>query len=77
MAFHCGDLDRLKGLHGTPIDGTTLLHISIDFVEKEIFDWFLELEADVNAVANIDNERVLADIPLYSCNRKQCLCNGR
>jgi hypothetical protein len=62
MAFHCGDLERLKfhrqqdrelvhrqfslheiypselgftddqsGMHGTPIDGTTMLHLSIDF----------------------------------------------
>jgi hypothetical protein len=98
MAFHCGDLDRLKiyfqhdpelinrrfhyreiyplelgckddfraGLHGTPIDGTTLLHLSVDFDEQEIFDWLLLQGADVNAAALTDNEGFGGHTPLYN-----------
>jgi hypothetical protein len=43
--------DQRLGLHGTPIAGTTLLHLAIDFDEREIFDWLLEQGADVNAKA--------------------------
>ena len=32
----------LAGMHGTPIDGTTMLHLAIDFDEVEIFDWLLD-----------------------------------
>ena len=28
-------------MHWTPIDGTTLLHLAIDFEEREIFEWLL------------------------------------
>jgi hypothetical protein len=98
MAFHCGDLDRLKihlqrdsqlihrrfsyreiyppelgcaddgrsGLHGTPIDGTTLLHLSIDFHEQEIFDWLLDQGADVNAAAIVDKEGFGGHTPLFN-----------
>lgn len=98
MAFHCGDLDRLKalynhnpdlinqrfsygeiyptelgckndlrsGLHGTPIAGTTLLHLSIDFNEQEIFDWLLSEGADVNAAATIDEEGFGGHTPLFN-----------
>lgn len=33
----CAD-DGRSGLHGTPIGGTTLLHLAIDFDEQEIFN---------------------------------------
>ncbi|TDW99828.1 ankyrin repeat domain-containing protein [Dinghuibacter silviterrae] len=109
MAFHCGDLDRLKahlqsdsqlvhrrfgyreiyppilgcaddlrsGLHGTPIDGTTLLHLSIDFDEREIFDWLLEKGADVNAAATIDGEGFGGHTPLFSALVSVAYTNGR
>lgn len=38
----------------TPIAGTTLLHLSVDFREQEIFDWLLAQGAEVNARAAID-----------------------
>ena len=98
MAFHCGDLDRLKihlknypelihrrfsyreiypsdlgcaddlrsGLHHTPIDGTTLLHLSIEFDEREIFDWLLAQGADVNAAAIINEEGFGGHTPLFN-----------
>ena len=109
MAFHCGDLDRLKihlkahpelinrrfsyreiyppdlgcaedfrsGLHGTPIDGTTLLHLSIDFDEREIFDWLLEQGADVNAAAIIDKEGFGGHTPLFNLIVSDAYVNGR
>lgn len=60
----CAD-DLRSGLHGTPIDGTTLLHLSIDFDEREIFDWLLEQGADVNAASTIDEEGFGGHTPLY------------
>jgi hypothetical protein len=109
MAFHCGDLDRLKihlqhdpglinrrfsyreiyppelgcaddlrsGLHGTPIDGTTLLHLSIDFDEREIFDWLLEQRADVNTTAIIDKEGFGGHTPLFNAIVSDAYVNGR
>jgi hypothetical protein len=109
MAFHCGDLDRLKahwrrdpelinrrfsyreiypaevgcaddprtGLHGTPIDGTTLLHLSIDFDEREIFDWLLLQGADVNAAATTDNEGFGGHTPLFNAIVSDAYVNGR
>jgi hypothetical protein len=109
MAFHCGDLDRLKihlqcdpglinrrfsyreiypselgcaddlrsGLHGSPIDGTTLLHLSIDFDEREIFDWLLEQRADVNAAAIIDKEGFGGHTPLFNAIVSDAYVNGR
>ncbi len=109
MAFHCGDLNRLKihlqndpalidrrfsyreiyppelgcaddfrsGLHGTPIDGTTLLHLSIDFDEQEIFDWLLDQGADVNAAAIIDKEGFGGHTPLFNAIVSDAYANGR
>jgi hypothetical protein len=109
MAFHCGDLDRLKvhlqhdpqlihrrfsyreiyptelgcaddlisGLHGTPIAGTTLLHLSIDFDEREIFDWLLEQGADVNAAAIVDAADFGGHTPLFNALVSDAYVNGR
>ena len=77
----CGADDLRSGLHGTPIDGTTLLHLSIDFDEREIFDWLLEQKADVNAAAIIDKEGFGGHTPLFNAivsdaytNRKTAGC---
>ena len=109
MAFHFGDLDRLKyhlrhdpklldrrfthreiyppelgcgtepwsGMCGTPIDGTTLLHLSIDFDEREIFDWLLEQGADVNAAASVDTEVFGGHTPLFNAIVSCAYVNGR
>lgn len=61
----CSD-DLASGLHGTPIDGTTLLHLSIDFDEQEIFDWLIAEGADVNAAALIDEEGYGGHTPIYN-----------
>ena len=109
MAFHIGDLERLKfhlqhdprllhrrlrhreiyppelgcgtepwsGMCGTPVDGTTLLHLSIDFDEREIFDWLLEQGADVNAAAVIDEQGFGGHTPLFNAIVSCAYVNGR
>jgi len=69
--------DGRSGLHGTPIDGTTLLHLSIDFDEREIFDWLLEQGADVNAAAMIDDEGFGGHTPLFNAIVSDAYVNGR
>ncbi|MDO6434458.1 ankyrin repeat domain-containing protein [Flavitalea sp. BT771] len=69
--------DGRSGLHGTPIDGTTLLHLSIDFDEQEIFDWLLEQGADVNAAATIDKEGFGGHTPLFNAIVSDAYVNGR
>lgn len=72
----CAD-DGRSGLHGTPIDGTTLLHLSIDFDEREIFDWLLEQGADVNAPAVVDEEGFGGHTPLFNALVSCAYANGR
>lgn len=55
-----------SGMHWTPIDGTTLLHLAIDFREREIFEWLLAEGADVNAPALIDREGFGGHTPLFN-----------
>jgi len=69
--------DRRPGLHGTPIGGTTLLHLSIDFDEREIFDWLLGQGADVNAAAVIDKEGFGGHTPLFNALVSQAYGTGR
>ena len=54
------------GTHWTPIDGTTLLHLAIDFQEREIFEWLLAEGAEVNARALIDHEGFGGHTPLFN-----------
>ena len=72
----CAD-DFISGLHGSPIDGTTLLHLSIDFDEQEIFDWLLEQGADVNAAAIVDKEGFGGHTPLFNAIVSCAYVNGR
>ena len=74
--FGCAN-DFRSGLHGTPIDGTTMLHLCIDFDEREIFDWLLEKGADVNAAALIDNEGFGGHTPLFNAIVSDAYVNGR
>ncbi|HUS36155.1 MAG TPA: ankyrin repeat domain-containing protein [Verrucomicrobiae bacterium] len=54
------------GMHWTPIDGTTLLHLAIDFDEKEVFEMLLAEGADVNARANVDVEGFGGHSPIFN-----------
>jgi len=58
--------DGRSGMHWTPIDGTTLLHLAIDFDEEEIFDWLLVSGADVNARADVDAEGFGGHTPIFN-----------
>lgn len=58
--------DGRSGMHWTPINGTTLLHLAIDFDEEDIFDLLLEHGADVNATANVDEQGFGGHTPIYN-----------
>ena len=48
--------DDVLATQGTPLQGTTLLHLCVDYDEIEIARWLLEKGMDVNARAAIDND---------------------
>lgn len=54
------------GMHWTPIDGAALVHLAIDFREREIFDWLLARGADVNARATVDRDGFGGHTPLFN-----------
>jgi hypothetical protein len=58
--------DGRSGMHWTPLDGTTLLHIGIDFNDPVIFEWLLQHGADVNARAHIDVDGFGGHTPLFN-----------
>ena len=57
---------REGGLSGTPLDGSTLLHLAIDYDEQEIFDLLLANGADVNARAAVDANGFGGHTPLFN-----------
>jgi hypothetical protein len=69
--------DHSLGLHGTPLAGTTLLHISIDFDEMEIGRWLIGHGADVNAKAEVDRDGFGGHTPLFNCVVSQAYLCGR
>ncbi len=46
--------DQVLATQGTPLAGTTLLHMCVDYDEMEIARWLLQRGADVNARAAVD-----------------------
>ena len=58
--------DGRSGLHWTPVDGSTLLHLAIDFRENEIFAWLLAAGADIDARASIDADGFGGHSPLFN-----------
>jgi hypothetical protein len=58
--------DGQSGMHWTPIDGTTLLHIAVDFDEDQIFELLLEHGADVNARAKVDAQGFGGHTPIFN-----------
>jgi len=59
--------DHSFALHGTPLAGTTLLHMCVDFDEIEMARWLIERGADVNARAEIDADGFGGHTPLFGC----------
>ena len=68
--------DHSLALHGTPLAGTTLLHMCVDFDEIEIARWLIERGADVNAKAEIDAEGFGGHTPLFGCVVSQAYICG-
>jgi len=49
-----GGHDEMQATHGTPLAGTTLLHMCADYDEIEIARWLIERGMDVNQRARVD-----------------------
>jgi hypothetical protein len=54
-------------LHATPLAGTTLLHLCVDFDEMAIARWLLDRGMDVNARAEVDAEGFGGHTALFGC----------
>src|SRR5262249_36898110 len=72
----CAD-DGRSGMHGTPIDGTTLLHLAIDFDEQAIFDLLLSRGADPDARAAVDGDGFGGQTPLFHAVISAAYLSGR
>jgi ankyrin repeat protein len=68
--------DHSLALHGTPLAGTTLLHICVDFDEIDIARWLIDHGADVNARAEIDADGFGGHTPLFGCVVSQAYICG-
>ncbi|MBI4662488.1 MAG: ankyrin repeat domain-containing protein [Verrucomicrobia bacterium] len=68
--------DGRSGMHGTPLEGATLLHMAIDFEEQETFDLLLAEGSDVNARAGIDAGGFGGHTPLFNAV-VNCGCPGQ
>lgn len=53
------------GLHVTPVGGTTLLHLAIEYDDLAAAAWLLEQGADVDARAAVDEEGFGGHTPLF------------
>jgi hypothetical protein len=58
--------DGRSGMHWTPIDGTTLLHLAIDFDEEDLFELLLVHGADVNARATVGADGFGGHTPIFN-----------
>lgn len=69
MAVHRGRIDLLEAHLARdpyPLGQATLLHMTIDFYERDVFDWLLQQGADVNARAGMDADGFGGHTPLFS-----------
>ncbi len=57
--------DEVNATQGTPLKGTTLLHLCVDYDELEIAKWLIERGADVNAKAVVDAAGFGGHTPLF------------
>lgn len=53
------------GLHCAPLEGTTLLHMAVEYHEVEIARWLIDNGADVNAAAAVDTDGFGGHTPLF------------
>jgi hypothetical protein len=59
--------DHLLALHGTPLAGTTLLHMCVDYDEMEIARWLLKAGAPVDTRAAVDAAGFGGHTALFGC----------
>jgi ankyrin repeat protein len=59
--------DESLALHATPLAGSTLLHMSVDFDEPEIARWLLAKGLNVNGRAEIDADGFGGHTALFGC----------
>src|SRR5262249_9767479 len=57
--------DEVNATQGTPLKGTTLLHLCCDYDELEIARWLIARGADVNARALVDADGFGGHTPLF------------
>jgi ankyrin repeat protein len=53
------------GLHVTPVSGTTLLHLAIEYDDIDVARWLIARGADVNAKAALDADGFGGHTPLF------------
>src|SRR5262249_10231759 len=53
------------GLHATPVFGSTLLHLAIEYDDIDMARWLIEQGADVNAKAALDADGFGGHTPLF------------
>jgi hypothetical protein len=76
LALGC-DVDESLALHGTPVAGTTLLHLAVEYDELEIGRWLIAQGADASRRAEIDAEGFGGHTPLFGCVVSQPYLCGR
>ena len=59
--------DESLALHGTPLDGSTLLHLCVDNDEIEIARWLLAKGMNVDARAEVDADGFGGHTALFGC----------
>ncbi|NOT49521.1 MAG: ankyrin repeat domain-containing protein [Acidobacteria bacterium] len=57
--------DEVLATQGTPLAGTTLLHLCVDYDEFEIAEWLIAKGADVNARAAVEANGFGGHTPLF------------
>ena len=68
--------DESFGLGGTPLAGTALLHMCVDYDEFELAEWMIANGANVNAKSTVDADGFGGYTPLFCCVVSQPACCG-
>lgn len=63
--------DHTLALHGTPLGGTSLLHLCVDYDEMAVAEWLIARGADVNARAAVDADGFGGHTALFGCVMSQ------
>lgn len=58
-------MNPTDGLHLTPVEGATLLHLAIEYDEQDIMQWLVKNGANVNAESAVDKQGFGGHTPLF------------